>query len=120
MVMLGGAGPERLDQHAKFIRVLHDRHTSKCWWLIYQADIRLRSEKLGRLIRNRVANTEEQIMDTDKYRWSSAFTKAIELEQHRMAEFWNEEFHRQAQESKSGQPTQNELVRDGSRRWIEP
>ena len=56
MVMLEGAEPERLDQYSQFIRGLHEKHTSKCWWLIYQADVRLRSEKLGRLARSTSSN----------------------------------------------------------------
>ena len=50
MIMLEGADPERLDQYSNFVRLLNEKHGFKCWWLIYQADIRMRSEKIEKFI----------------------------------------------------------------------
>jgi hypothetical protein len=116
--MLEGAEPERLDQYAGFIRELHEKHTSKCWWLIYQADTRLRSERLGRLVRKAAADGSAP--NYAKSRWSIAFTKAIDMEVAGMAEFWRNEVHRPASEFKAGLSSHQDLVRDGTQQWLQP
>jgi hypothetical protein len=118
MVMLDGAETERLDQYAQFIRALHEKYTAKCWWLIYQADVRLRSEKLGRLVTDKVGQDSAAI--EDKLRWSKAFTKATDVEHPGIAEFWNAEVHRPAAEFKNGHSSHYELAREGSKNWLEP
>ena len=118
MIMLEGAEPERLDQYAKFIRSLHEKHTSRCWWLIYQADIRLRSERLSRLERS--SSSVDPVPTDAKYRWSNAFTKALDMEAPGMAEFWNEEVHRPAGEFKAGYSSYQDLAKDGTLQWLQP
>jgi uncharacterized membrane protein YgcG len=118
MVMLEGAEPERLDQYAGFIRELHEKHTSKCWWLIYQADTRLRSERLGRIVRK--ASVDDAAPIDTKNRWSNAFTKAIDMEAAGIAEFWNNEVHRPAGEFKAGLASHHDLAKDGTAQWLQP
>ena len=118
MVMLEGAEPERLDQYAGFIRELYEKHTARCWWLIYQADTRLRSERLGRIVRKSAADGAAH-MNT-RSRWSFAFTKAIDMEVAGMAEFWNNEVHRPAGEFKAGLSSHQDLAKDGTHQWLQP
>eukprot|EP00971_Amphidinium_carterae_P089753 1777123-Amphidinium_carterae.1 len=44
------------------IRDLHDLLSTRCWWLIYQADMRMRSEKFDR-IRRRLESTHQQMLE---------------------------------------------------------
>jgi hypothetical protein len=118
MVMLEGAEPERLDQYAGFIRELHEKHTARCWWLIYQADTRLRSERLGRI--SRASSSDDTPPTCTKRRWSNAFTKAIDMESSSSAEFWNNEVHRPASEFKSGLASHQDLAKDGTSQWLQP
>jgi hypothetical protein len=118
MIMLEGADPERLDQYSDFIRNLHEKHGTKCWWLIYQADIRMRSEKIEKFMEQLSDSNITDLTGSEKHKWNIPFTISIDLEQPGVAEFWNEQVHRPAQEFKSGQSTQNELTRDGSKQYL--
>jgi len=44
LLMLGEVRPQPLDLYADHIRKLHDQYGAACWWLIYAADARMRSE----------------------------------------------------------------------------
>eukprot|EP00971_Amphidinium_carterae_P244850 4861338-Amphidinium_carterae.1 len=42
---------EPLDNYGEKIRDYHDLYGTKCWWLIYQADMRMRSDEFERIRR---------------------------------------------------------------------
>ena len=50
-LILGEVSPEPLDLYGEWIRSLHYQYGPQCWWLIYQADVRMRSEEFERLRR---------------------------------------------------------------------
>ena len=105
MVMLKAADPERLDQYSSFIKGLSERHGAGCWFLIYQADVRLRSEKIPKIVRN-LDGVE------NRSKWALAFTSAIDMDAPGVSEFWNEQVHRPCQEFKSGATSKWALTRD--------
>eukprot|EP00969_Alexandrium_andersonii_P173378 7664441-Alexandrium_andersonii.AAC.1 len=49
MLLLEQCNPEPLDLYGEYIRVLHETYGSECWCLIYQADVRMRSEEFERI-----------------------------------------------------------------------
>ena len=118
MIMLCGADTQRLDQYASFIRTLFETYSAKCWWLISQADTRLRSEKLGRFALPRPL--EDGTIPAGKANWSIAFTKAVDIEQPGVSEFWNTEVHRPAQQYTNGAAPLSSPARDNNQPWSEP
>ena len=52
LLLLRTVSPERLAAYARLIKRFHDRFGQKCWFIIYQADVLMRSETMDRIRRN--------------------------------------------------------------------
>ena len=115
MIMLLGADPEALDKYTFHIRSLHEQYGAKTWFLVYQADVRLRSERLERIRRS----LSPQEVQQNKV-WSTCFIKAIDMESTGTAEFWNREVHRPASDFRAGTISQKDLQKDGTKQSITP
>ena len=50
-LLLDVVPPETLDNYGELIKDLHDTYGSRCWFIVYQADVRMRSEHMERLRR---------------------------------------------------------------------
>ncbi len=51
MLLLGAAKPAQLDSYAEHIRKQVEDYGQTCWSIIYQADVRMRSEEFDRIRR---------------------------------------------------------------------
>eukprot|EP00969_Alexandrium_andersonii_P244830 10818197-Alexandrium_andersonii.AAC.1 len=51
MLLLKQCSPEPLDLYGEHIRGLHEAYGNEAWFLIYQADVRMRSEEFDRIRR---------------------------------------------------------------------
>eukprot|EP00969_Alexandrium_andersonii_P179539 7936688-Alexandrium_andersonii.AAC.1 len=51
MLLLKQCSPEPLDLYGQHIRSLHETYGSEVWFLIYQADVHMRSEEFERIRR---------------------------------------------------------------------
>ena len=51
MLLLGSADAEHLDGYLEKIRGFVEAYAPRCWFIIYQGDVRLRSEELERMRR---------------------------------------------------------------------
>ena len=84
MLLLEAADAERLDAYGEHIRSYVSQFTDDAWWLIAQADHRMRSEQWDRLRRELRANPEYGF--TEASPWSSVLAKSI-----KDTEFWHKE-----------------------------
>ena len=89
MLLLKQVSVARLDEYGEFIRTMHERYGSKCWWLVYQADVRMRSEHFER-IRRRLESKPEFGYSAGNP-WNAVFAAAV-----RDSDFWNSEVKEQA------------------------
>ena len=60
MLLLQCVDSERLEHYGEFIRQLVEMYGPESWFLIYQADVRFRSEEMERICRNAQINLESQ------------------------------------------------------------
>ena len=60
MLLLQCVDSERLEHYGEFIRQLVEMYGPESWFLIYQADVRFRSEEMERIRRNAQINLESQ------------------------------------------------------------
>ena len=84
MLLLEAADSERLDAYADFIRDLCHQFGPEAWGIIYQADVRMRSEFMDRVKRD-LADSKE-FGFTSANPWSAVFASAV-----RQADFWSRE-----------------------------
>jgi hypothetical protein len=52
LFLIGAVKPERIDLYSECIRTFVTTYGEVCWRLIYQADVRTRSEHIERVRRN--------------------------------------------------------------------
>ena len=80
MLLLQASKPEPLDLYGELMRTMSQTYGPSCWFLIYQADVRMRSEELER-IRRRAAS--EAHPAEFRFNWGDIFLIAV-----RSREFW--------------------------------
>eukprot|EP00974_Lingulodinium_polyedra_P089267 8656269-Lingulodinium_polyedra.AAC.1 len=51
LLLLRAVSPEPLDLYGEWIRKLTETYGTSCWWIIYRADVRMRSEEFERIRR---------------------------------------------------------------------
>jgi hypothetical protein len=98
LLLLGAAKPAQLDAYAEHIRKQAEMHGPTCWSIIYQADVRMRSEEFDRIRRRlsieyfkldppgRVAH----IFDPDEP-WNTIFQQSHPDASHSSDRFWQTE-----------------------------
>ena len=59
LLLLDAADVEHLDNYGEYIRALHSRYGNTAWFIIYTADVRMRSEHFEHLRRNAEAEHAE-------------------------------------------------------------
>ena len=84
MLLLESADAERLDAYGEHIRSYVSQFTEDAWWLIAQADHRMRSEHWDRL--RRELRSSPEFGFTEASPWSAVLAKAI-----KDTEFWHKE-----------------------------
>ena len=96
LLMLGVAKVEHVDNYGEHVRELHEKFGAKCWFLIYQADVRMRSEEFER-IRRTLESQHNKFNDTSlsalsdfdpKQPWNAVFKHAAS---DRSKTFWDRE-----------------------------
>ncbi|CAE8651021.1 unnamed protein product, partial [Polarella glacialis] len=80
LLLLDVADPERLEAYGEHIRGLHNTYVDS-WFLVYQADVRMRSEHFERLRRRLAAKPEWNYSGARP--WNAVFAQAV-----RESEFW--------------------------------
>ena len=88
LVLLDIVPPEPLVAYAEHIRNLSSEFGPSCWFLIYQADVRMRSEEFERIRRRYLAENEKA---TAKETWSYVVSKAVGSEDGKSNTFWQSE-----------------------------
>ena len=89
LLLLKQVSIARLDEYGEFIRSMHERYGSRCWWLVYQADVRMRSEHFERIRRRLEAKPEHGYSTANP--WNAVFAAAV-----RDSDFWTSEVKEQA------------------------
>ena len=115
LLLLQQVSPEVLDQYGDLIRDLSEQYGADCWYLVYLADVRMRSEEFPRLRRSEELRHEERLLanlpsafNPDKP-WDRVFSAATEA-----SDFWREEVKEKSVLHKCRVKTQSELVDDGT------
>ena len=100
LLLLKAVTAERLEQHGEFIRNLSATYGEKSWYIVYQADVRFRSEEMERLRRAQQIKHDGLSDEARKgspfdpdSRWDWVFG-ATRGDVGR--DFWEEEVHRKA------------------------
>jgi hypothetical protein len=93
-LLLQAIRPERLEQYGEHLRSLLNTYGTECWFLIYQADTRMRSEHFER-IRRRLqidhdANINQHEFDPIRP-WDGVFAAAVKDK-----DFWDSEVREKA------------------------
>ena len=92
VLLIDMAGPEVLDKYGELIRSFVSTYTPECWFLVYLADVRMRSEHFERL--RRFAERGEQPPSGVVYAarpWNAVFHMAVA---DRL--WWDDNLHRPA------------------------
>ena len=89
LILLKESKPEPLDLYGELIRDLSQRYGPSCWFLIYQADVRMRSEELDRIRRRRLIAMPAGTLPTLK--WGDLI-----LESTKCKDFWDSEVREKA------------------------
>jgi hypothetical protein len=109
LILLGAVTPETLDTYGEKIRSLHQQYGPQFWWVIYQADVRMRSEHMERLrrdleVKKRAFSTVDPTVasilvsyDVNKP-WEGVFKAAAGIE---ASEFWNVEVREKVSDFRS-------------------
>eukprot|EP00969_Alexandrium_andersonii_P338602 14964976-Alexandrium_andersonii.AAC.1 len=96
MLLLKQCAPEPLDLYGEHIRSLHEAYGSETWFLIYQADVRMRSEEFERIRRRLRADAmitgvlNPSILD-EKRPWESVFLRCVHPGDVESSSFWTRE-----------------------------
>ena len=75
LLLLRAVQPERIDAYGEHIRTLADRFGSDVWFIVYQADVRMRQEEFER-IQRRAVMSQAPGYDAVKP-WDSVFRLAV-------------------------------------------
>jgi hypothetical protein len=82
-LLLNAVDPEHLDNYGEYIRALVNRYGGDCWFIIYLADVRMRSEQFERVRRTleeelATGSTHTSRITLDVARpWNAVFAAAI-------------------------------------------
>jgi len=96
-LLLGTVDTEILDNYGEMLRGFHGTYGPRAWFIIYMADVRMRSENFERLRRHVERDHEKDVRcggtsDFDINRpWNTVFAKAIADK-----DWWNDNLHRPA------------------------
>ena len=113
MILLRQAKPEPLELYGELIRDLSQNYGPSCWFLVYQADVRMRSEEMER-IRRRIAieNTDPNVDLT----WGTMFLAATKSKT-----FWDTEVREKALLYLTRVRNRTETLDDGTAApWLSP
>jgi len=75
LLLLRAVQPERLDAYGEHVRTLNDRFGASSWFIIYQADVRMRQEEFERIQRRAVMSNAPGF-DPGKP-WDTVFRVAV-------------------------------------------
>jgi hypothetical protein len=98
MLLLGAAKPAQLDSYAEHIRKQIEDYGQTCWSIVYQADVRMRSEEFDRIRRrlsiaffklDQSSRTLSTFQPTDP--WNTIFQEAHPDSSHSSDRFWQVE-----------------------------
>ena len=110
-LLLDVASPEMLDNYGELIRSFVKLYKEQCWFLIYQADVRMRSEHFDRL--RRFAERGERLPPGVTYDqqkpWHAIFHMAVED-----TTWWDTNLHRPAMHFLTQLKSPEELTHDGT------
>ena len=95
LLLLEAVPPEVLDAYGEFIREQNQAYGNDAWFLVYQADVRMRSEQFDRLRRR--AERQHQLEQADSFQshfdpakpWATVFHLALADKM-----WWDEHLHR--------------------------
>ena len=94
LLLLGAVLPERLDLYGEFLRGFVQNYGQGCWHIIYQADVRMRSEQMERIRRQleiekaSMTPAEQARLGYDPNKpWDGVFARATT----RSKDFWDSE-----------------------------
>ena len=90
-LLLEMAPPEHLDNYGEMVRTFATKYGPTCWWLVYQADVRMRSEHFERLRRAAERGTDPKIKFDPAKPWFSVYKMAINDKL-----WWDEHLHQDA------------------------
>ena len=88
LMLLDITPPEPLVAYAEHVRSLASEFGPSCWFLIYQADVRMRSEEFERLRRRIIAQNPDA---TTKETWTYVVATAVDPEDGKSNTFWQSE-----------------------------
>ena len=110
-LLLEASPPEPLDNYGEKIREFHGTYGAECWFIIYDADIKMRSEHFPRL-RRHAENGEGlprgMVFDMQKP-WASVWQMVVDDDN-----WWNVHFHRPAFLYFSRCRSAAEVINDGT------
>lgn len=119
LLLLGAVSAERLEAYAEQVRHHGSTYGQQCWFLIYQADVRMRSEQFERIRRllhieyESAANSAGTVSGFDPVKpWDAVFAQAV-----RDREFWDREVSQPALMFLSGARTRFQLSTDGTAQY---
>jgi hypothetical protein len=94
LLLLDAVQPERLEHYGEHLRSFLNTYGAECWFIIYQADVRMRSEQFERLRRrlhiDLLAGTSQHGFTANKP-WDGVFAAAVKDK-----EFWDSEVREKA------------------------
>ncbi len=121
MVMLNTIDVEHVDNYAEHVRGLYSLFGQRAWWIVYQGDIRMRSEYMDRLRTDLEARHEQyanisadlvKLSDHDNARpWNAVWKHAIN---ERSSEFWKQEVETKAMMYLNALQTSDKVADDGT------
>ena len=96
LLLLDAVRTEPLELYGELIRTFVQQYGQQCWFLIYQADVRMRSEEFERIRRRasidmEAMDTGDRVPDDLGKPWNSVFLAAV-----RHREFWDAEIRDKA------------------------
>ncbi len=111
-LLLGGFKPERLDLYGEHLRSFLTTYGPDCWFLIYQADVRMRSEHFERIRRRLQINFDTGLVEfgfDPTVPWDAVFAAAVKDK-----EFWDSEIREKALLYLAKVNTYRETTQDGT------
>ena len=111
LLLLDSAATEPLDNYGELLRSFDEMYGSTCWFILYDADVKMRSEHFPRL--RRQAENGEALPRGVKFNelkpWAAVWQMAAESEN-----WWNHHLHRPAGLFLSRCKTASEVISDGT------
>ena len=116
-----------LDMYAEFIREAVQTYTPYCWWIIYQADCRMRQEGMERLRRS--ADMKYQEMSAEaraaskydpSFPWNEVFRMAASDDCAETRAFWEKELNQKCMLYVTRSASVHRIAHDGTNIQIQP